>query len=99
MMSLAETVHRFALVIDAFGALGFAISGVFLLGATTSVLLRGCGWLLVGVALVFFSRFGLGLFDLERIYATGIGDLFRLFVVVLAWAFVVRHVIWFPYED
>lgn len=96
--SLIEAVHNAALVIDGFGAAGFALAGGWLTGATTR-LLRGIGWLMAGIAVVYLIRFGLGLFDLGDLYATGLGDLLRLAVVVLVWVFVVRYLFWFPWWE
>jgi hypothetical protein len=93
-----EMIHAAAPAIDGLGAVGFALAGVWLSNAGT-ILLRGIGWLFIGIALVYFSRFVLGIFDMESLYATGVGDLFRVVIVVLVWGFVVRHLFWFPWSD
>jgi hypothetical protein len=93
-----EVIHAAALAIDGLGAVGFALAGVWLSNASTR-LLRGIGWLFAAIALVYLSRFVLGIFDLESLYATGVGDLFRVVIVLMVWVFVVRHLFWFPWNE
>ena len=96
--TLIEMLQRIRPVVDGLGAVGFLLAGAWLSNAGTR-LLKGIGWLFFGLASVYLTRFGLGIFDLELLYTDGVGDLFRLLIVVMVWGFVVRHLFWFPWNN